>query len=160
MRHYIWLVVILLLAGAGIGGYLYWQKRGVDQPRQASIQALQRLGMALDGGPQSDLLNVVFLPPSMGGRTPEEHADFLRKALKDEVSPEGIAILGRTGRYGALTEVFPDEAQRWSELFGVKAADCVAFRAEKNGLRAEVVICTNGPMPKIMRVNNVRQLAL
>jgi hypothetical protein len=55
--------------------------------------------------------------------------------------------------------VFPQEAPFWAKAAGVEVADCVAFRGEKNGIRAEVVITTNGAY-RIIRVNNVKQMAL
>ena len=86
-------------------------------------------------------------------------ADFLLRALRDEVSVEGLAVMRREAKYGRLTDVFPEEAQTWASNAGVRVEDSVAFRLEKNGLRAEIAIATN-PRPLVIRINNVRQMAL
>ena len=54
---------------------------------------------------------------------------------------------------------FPGEGGKWAEAFGVDPSDCVAFRAEKNGLRAELVLVKTNGFTRILRCNNVKQLA-
>jgi hypothetical protein len=74
-------------------------------------------------------------------------------------------VLRKHGDYGPLTNLFPAEAEAWAKEAGVNAGDCLAFRLERPGLRAEVVLAQVGPDRragrsfKIVRVNNVKQLA-
>jgi hypothetical protein len=106
---------------------------------------------------------------ALQSRTPSEQLEFITKALSDEVSLEGLAVLKKEGRFGALKEVFPVEADGWVAQAGVKLEDYVAFRLERNGLRTEVVLaCTSDSPPathhsprhtyRIVRCNNVKQL--
>ena len=85
--------------------------------------------------------------------------DFVRKALAEEVSQEGIKALQKDGQFGRLNEIFPGEAERWAEQAGVKVDDCVAFCAERNGIRAEAVLLMRGTSGMVVRINNVKQLA-
>ncbi len=106
---------------------------------------------------------------SRAGPAPEQ-AEFLTKALADEISPEGLAVLQREGSFGPLATVFAAEAEGWAKQGGVKVEDCVAFKLERNGLRAEVVLAAGTPLAprlsplatsmRILRCNNVKQLAL
>ncbi|MEI7731822.1 MAG: hypothetical protein WCO56_19780 [Verrucomicrobiota bacterium] len=100
-------------------------------------------------------------------RTPSEQSEFLRKALADEVTPEGIEKLKSQGQFGALTNLFPKEASGWAKQAGVRPEECLAWRRDDpTGFRAEVVVCTNAmfsPRPgmninsyRIVRCNNVR----
>lgn len=76
-------------------------------------------------------------------RTRAEQIEFISKALRDELSREGLVVLKKEGRFGSLNELFPAEADVWAVQAGVKPEDCVAFRMERNGLRAEVVLVRN-----------------
>ena len=125
---------VLLIIAAG-GAWLWW-KAGAT--RRASVQTLQRFNAALTTGNSADLLNAVVMPAAIQGRTGAEQTEFLTKALRDEISPEGLAVLQRDGAFGPLTNIFPAEAQGWAGQAGVKPEDCVAFKLERNGLRAEV----------------------
>ena len=65
--------------------------------------------------------------------------------------------------------MFPAEAEGWARQAGVNPDDCVAFKLDRNGLRAEVVLLkpstlgsqssTPEPSHRIVRVNNVKQMA-
>ena len=55
--------------------------------------------------------------------------------------PKGLRSYGmKEGLFGPLQEMFPQEAAAWAAQAGVKVEDCVAFKLEQNGLRAEVVL--------------------
>ncbi len=54
----------------------------------------------------SEILDHVMMPPVYVSRTGVEQCDFIRKALKDEISEEGLLILEREGMYGTLSESF------------------------------------------------------
>jgi len=79
-------------------------------------------------------------------------------------------VLKRDGAFGPLANLFPAEAETWAKQAGVKPEDCVAFKLERNGLRAEVVLVRTPDSPlvprpsslpgyRILRCNNIKQLA-
>jgi len=148
------LAALLLLAFG-----LYEWKQG--EPRRESLARLARLDTALHSGNRADLLNLLIPPAALLGRNAAEQEEFLVKALNDEISPEGLAVLRRHGQYGPLRKLFPAEAEKWGKQAGVNPDECVAFKLERHGLRAEVVL-TKPVRPEspylIVRVNNVRQL--
>jgi len=160
---------IVLLAVALLGAALYWWWVQ-DAPRRASLATLTRLDTALHSANRADLLDLIVIPAAIQGRTAPEQSEFLVKALNDEISPEGLAVLRKHGDYGPLRKLFPTEADTWAKQAGVKPEHCVAFKLERNNLRAEVVLLhllaapnrSDGGSPpsfRIVRVNNVKQLA-
>jgi len=146
--------------------WFQWQR---DTPRRNSFRAVQTFATALNSGDADALLQTVVLPAAVAGRTPAEQTEFLTKALRDEISPEGLAVLRREGQFGSLQELFPQEATAWATQAGVKLEDCVAFKLERNGLRAEVMLVklssiehpesSIAPGYRIVRCNNVKQMA-
>ena len=157
LNRRIWLLLAVLVVLATLVVF-FWRRGQKESPRWAAMKPVEQLQQALIGTDDRELLDTLVMPPGLAGRTEMELAQFVRKALRDEVSPEGIAVLRKNGQFGPLKEVFPKEAGRWAGLFGVKPEECVAFRAENHGIRAEVVIFTNAPQPRILRINNVKQL--
>lgn len=155
--------VLTLLIVAACGVWLWRWKQ--DEPRRTAIHALAGFTAALNTGDSDTLLKTVVLPAAVQGRTAPEQAEFLTKALRDEISPEGLEVLRQQGQFGPLTNIFPAEAQAWASQAGVKPEDCVAFKLERNGLRAEVVLAINSERKtrnaklRIVRCNNVKQLA-
>ena len=153
--------IILLVLAAGLA-VVYWKQ---GEPRRNSIQTLRQFNGALASGDTPQLLALVSQPAALQGRTLAEQSEFLVKALRDEISVEGLAVLQRDGDYGSLTNIFPAEAKTWSNQAGVNADDCVALKLERNGLRAEVVLVriTDASNPsakfRIVRCNNVKQMA-
>jgi len=138
---------------------LMWFRWQHDAPRRNCFNTLQILAAALISGNADALLQSVVLPASVSGRTPAEQTEFLAKALRDEISAEGLAVLRREGQFGSLTNLFPDEAKAWAQQAGVKPEDCVAFRMERGSIRAEVVLVCEGETYRVVRCNNVKQLA-
>jgi hypothetical protein len=140
-----------------------------DEPRRDSLACLARLDTALHSGRRAELLRLLIMPAAVQSRTVPEQSEFLAKALNDEISPEGIAVLRQRGAYGPLQDLFPAEAEGWASQAGVRPDDCVAFKLERNGVRAEVVLLkpskiedqslTGNSAFRIVRVNNVKQLA-
>ncbi len=156
-------LVCVALLGAGF----YWWIQ--DAPRRESLVSLTRLDAALHSSNRGELLDLVILPPSVRSRGGAEQSEFLAKALNDEISPEGLAVLKARGDYGPLKELFPAEADAWCAQAGVRPDDCVAFKLERNGVRAEVVLIkpptsdfqssSDGGPYRIVRLNNVKQMA-
>jgi hypothetical protein len=130
---------------------------------------LTQFDRALQSGDHNALQNLVILPAAVIGKTDAEQVEFLTKALHDEISPEGLVVLKREGQFGRLQQQFPQESGAWAQQAGVKTEDCVAFKLERNGIRAEVVLARTSSIqnPKsgiisgyrIVRCNNVKQLA-
>ena len=153
--------VLLVLVVAG----LLWHRWEQDRPRRISLESLRTFARALDSNQPEALLDSLQLSESLQGRTVAEQAEFARKALQDEISDRGIQALERDGTFGPLQKIFPAEAETWSKQAGVKAEDCVAFKMERNGLRAEVVLFKDSALRipnsalRIVRCNNVKQLA-
>jgi hypothetical protein len=157
--------VVVLLA-VSLGGIFLWHRWEHDEPRRSAIASLQRLDNALKLQDARSLLDAVEIPASIKHRTEAEQAQFLSKVLQDELSAEGVEVLKREGYFGPLSQVFPDEAATWAAQAGVKPEDCVAFKLERNGVRAEVVLVIKSGVQssestvRIVRCNNVKQLAL
>lgn len=160
--------LIAFLITAFIATAIYWWLH--DEPRRKSLASLTRLDAALHSANRAELLDLLVIPAAVQSRTAQEKSEFLTKALNDEISPEGLAALKQHGDYGPLKKVFPKEAAAWAALAGVHPDDCVAFKLERNGVRAEVVLLkpsnyevelTHGKAPyRIVRVNNVKQMAV
>lgn len=156
------------LVAAFIGGAAYWWWVH-DAPRRQSLDSLSRLDAVLHSANRTDLFQLLVVPAAVQGRTKSEQSEFLVKALTDEISPEGLAVLRKQGTYGPLRKLFPAEAEAWAKSAGVNADDCVAFKLERNGLRAEVVVLkpspfnspssASPPIYRVVRLNNVKQLA-
>ena len=154
-----------IFAAALVLATVFWAWRWKqDEPRRYSLASLERLDAALHSNSPSALLDTLVMPAALQGRTAAEQTEFLRKALNDEISPEGLAVLKKEGRFGALTNLFPAEGAAWAAQAGVKPEDCVAFRLDRTkGFRAEVVLARfqapGSPLPatyRIVRCNNVR----
>lgn len=159
-------MLTLLVAAACV--FWLWRCKQ-DEPRRIAIHALDIFTAALHTGDSHTLLQTVVIPTAIQGRTAPEQTEFLTKALRDEISADGLAVLQRKGAFGPLTNIFPAEAQAWAVQAGVKPEDCVAFKLEQNGLCAEVVLARDAGIQnpesgtqnrlRIVRCNNVKQLA-
>ena len=99
------------------------------------------------------------MPEALRSRTTSEQLEFIRKSLHDEISLEGFDVLKKHASYGPLKQLFPAEAAAWAKQAGVNPDDCVAFKLEQNGLKSEVVLVLENQSLKIVRCNNVKQLA-
>jgi hypothetical protein len=149
------ITVVILLAFAACFLWLKWKR---DEPRRYCLNALQDLCVAIDTDP-SAILHEVIIPEALASRTGAEQIEFLTKALKNEISTEGIAALKSGSSFGTLITLFPNEAVDWTKQAGLNPTDCVAFRMERAGIRAEVVLAREGQSYRIVRCNNVKQMA-
>jgi len=148
--------LLLLVGGGG------WYFHHADKPRRDAIQTLSVLSESLKAGDSTRLLQTVAMPATLRDRTPGEQFEFMAKALREEITPDGLALLQREGQFGTLTNLFPGEGILWAEQADVCPEDCVAFKFERNGLRTEVVLAkpsslnSQPPTPfQIVRCNNV-----
>lgn len=148
--------VVALLA---IIGCFFWLRWKHDEPRRQSVQVLQNLAAALKSDP-SRILNVVVVPRVLIGRTQAEREEFISKALREEISEDGIVALENHASFGPLNELFPKQGPDWAKQAGVNPANCFAFKMEHAGVRAEVVLVLEGKTYRVVRCDNVKQMAL
>ena len=135
--------------------FLFWQR---GEPRRVASHTLSKLSSALANPNGLELLETIVLPAAFRDRTHAEQQEFVAKALTDEISPEGVRAL-RRAEFGALKSVFPKEAVIWCQQAAVNVDDCVAFKMERAGIRAEVVLVREGQTYRVVRCNNVKQMA-
>ncbi len=152
-RFSIAIVVAAFIVG---GGFLFWHH---GQSRRVALQSISQLASDLANPNESGLLNAVVIPMAIQSQTQAEQVQFLTKALVDEISPAGVEALKRHAEFGPLKSVFPNEAPVWCSQAGVNVDDCVAFKMDRAGIRAEVVMLHEGQTYRIVRCNNVKQMA-
>ncbi len=128
-------ITVLAVALAGVAFlWRHWQQ---GTPKRAALAVVEDLASALgDASAAERPLQFLVLPQALQSRTRAEQTEFIRKALRDELSPEGLAVLKQHGAFGPLLQVFPQEGTNWAAQAGVKPEDCVALRLERNGQRA------------------------
>jgi len=157
LRKKKYLVVTVVAAVLVVtSGIVYWQ---YGQPRRTASQTLCKLASVLTNPNGSDLLDAILMPVAVRDRTPAEQQEFIAKALRDEISPEGVLALKHHAEFGPAKSVFPVEIANWCKQSGVNADDCVAFKMERAGIRAEVVLVREGKTYRVVRGNNVKQMA-
>ena len=150
-------VVFFAALGLAVGAaVLLWQH---GQPRRSALLEVSKLADNLANNRGAALLDSVLMPVVIQSRTPAEQTEFLVKALADEISPEGVASLKAHAEFGPAKVLFPNDYLRWCQQAGVNADDCVAFKMERAGIRAEVVLARDGATYRIVRCNNVKQMA-
>lgn len=109
--------------------------------------------------PEATLREKVVVPAAYVSRTGQEQEDFLRKAFRDEISSEGLRVLHQEAEFGPLLSLFPVDGRKWAAQLGVNPTNCVAWRTGRDNLRAELVLLRSGGGYRIVRCNNVQQLA-
>jgi len=158
-KHWAFIFVIAVLLGGVLAAFIIHRRYDADEPRRDALAFAGRLEETLAGRNGLAVRDFVIVPGAYRSRTVQEQEDFLRKALKDEISAKGLAELKRIGQYGPLVDVFPESGPKWAKQFGADPGDCVAFKAERNGLLAELVLLQTNSFYRVLRCNNVAQLA-
>lgn len=155
--HKTWriLAAALLLVGAA-ASYRAWDK---GKPRRAALAALDHFHVALTASSPEAVLRTVRLPSAVTRKTEAEQAEFVRRALAEEISVDGLRILGRHGEFGPLLSLFPTDGPGWAASAGVAPDQCVAFKLEQADRRTEVVLHLDAQGHRVVRCNNVSQLA-
>jgi hypothetical protein len=148
---------IFIIAAGLVAGVLFllWQH---GQNRREAVQVVSKFADDLANHRETDLLKIVLSPAAIRNQTLEEQQEFLAKALTDEISLTGVEALKQHAEFGPARSVFPDEYSAWCQQAGVDAANCFAFKMERNGLRAEVILVKEGSAYRIIRCNNVKQM--
>jgi len=149
--------IIVAATGLAVGtAILLWQH---GQPRREALQEVSKLADNLANNHGAELLDTILIPVAIQSRTQSEQEQFLAKALADEISPAGVEALKRHADFGPLKSIFPDEAPVWCSQAGVNADDCVAFKMERAGIRAEIVLVREGQNYRVVRCKDVKQMA-
>ena len=146
-------MLLLILVIASILLILRWDK---TKPRRDAVRFVHGVYEQLFTANDADVLNKIVLPSSYNTRTDTEKIDFLRKALRDEISEEGLRRIAKEGEFGALLDIFPETGNEWASKAGVGAGDCVAFRLERNGIRSELVVYVGTTPNRMVRANNIK----
>ena len=149
-------VGLLVLIPIGMGMFWFFDAR---TPRARAARVAAELCFALEHHSAAAVVKLIELPPAMRTKGDVEIQRQVLELLSDEISTDGVAALKKHGSFGALREIFPAEAAAWAAAFSVSADECVAFRMEKNGIRAEVVLLQTADGFRILRCNNVKQMA-
>ena len=148
------LVATVLTVGAVV---LLWRR---DLPRREALQCVSKLASNLTNHRGPDLLDAIVMPASIRSQTPEEQLEFITKALADEISPAGVEALKQHAEFGSAKSIFPEDYAAWCQQADVDANNCVAFKMERAGLRAEILLVQEGQTYRIIRCNNVKQMAV
>jgi thiol:disulfide interchange protein len=150
-------VIIVVATGLAVGAaVLLWQR---GQPRREAVLTVSKLADALANQHGADLLNIVVLPTAIRSQTPGEQQEFLAKALSDEISPAGVLALKQYAQFGLAKSIFPDEYASWCQQAGVDADNCVGFKMERAGIRAEILLVHEGQNYRVVRCKDVKQMA-
>jgi hypothetical protein len=147
--------VTLLVILGGVLCFL-WRQGG---PRRDTIKILNVFSRAINPENSGVLLENVVLPRALQNQTIAEQSEFLIKALRDEISPDGVLALKHHAEFGSLEKIFPDKAAAWCKQANANPYNCVAFKMEHDGIRAEVVLVREGQTYRVVRCNNVKQMA-
>jgi hypothetical protein len=157
MRRFRSFVVVATTALIACGIIIFW-KHG--QPRRVALQSISRLASNLANQRNPELLDTILMPVAIRSQTPAEQQEFIAKVLRDEISPEGVLALKRHSEFGLAKVVFPLEYATWCRQAGVDADNCVAFKMERGGIQAEVLLVREGQTYRIVRCKNVKQMAV
>ena len=137
-----------------------WIRWKHDEPRRKSLETLRAFQFALESQQVEVVLERLVLPQALKLRTPPEQFEFLSKVMHEEISTDGLNALRSKAQFGPLLELFPLEAAVWASQAGVRPQDCVAFKATQSGIDTEVVLHVHEKACRIVRCNNVKQLAV
>ena len=149
--------IIVILVGCGIFALNRYRR---DEPRRSALAVISEIDRALTSSEVSKTMPLLELSPAVAARSPEDQMQWIADVLRDEVSAAGLDELRRHARFGPLAQVFPEEAKRWAESAHLAVESCVAFRMERAGIRAEVVLHQTPTGFRVLRCNNVKQMAL
>ena len=157
MRHAARIAIPIVLIAA-IAAVLWW-RASVRNDRARAAEPARSLAAALASGDRAAIRQLVVTPDFLAAKSPDERDQLLLDLLASEISPGGLTILQESGQFGPLSEVFPAEADSWARAFSVSPDECVAFRMENGDNPAELVLHRGANGYRVLRCNNVRQLA-
>ena len=149
-------VIFVVATGLAVIASLLWRR---GEPRRDAWQEVSKLADTLANNHGSELLEIVVMPAAVRSQTQAEQQEFIANALADEISPEGVLALKRHAHFGLAKSIFPAEFAGWCRRAGVDPDNCVAFKMERSGVRAEVLLVREGQNYRVVRCNNVKQMA-
>jgi len=149
---------VFALVAVGVFALAIWLRWQLASPRREALLTLENLHRTLMTGSANLALEQVRLPQAWQDRTRAEQAEFLSKALHNELTPGGIQALKQRATFGSLTNLFPEEASKWAVQAGVQPEACVAFRLDHTEFRTEVVLLKQGERLRVLRCNNVTRI--
>jgi hypothetical protein len=158
-RHLVFGLVIVLIAIGAIWGWFAWKGHQAQAPKRQAMSFAQSFESSLTSGDLSTVRDLTILPPVYQSRTKQEQEDFLGKALRDEISEEGLLVLQREGEFGPLLDIFPEKATAWTSPLGINPEQCVAFRLESGPLTSELVLRKTDEGYQVIRCNNIEESA-
>ena len=150
---------IAIVALVVCGSFFALHRHRLGEPRRSALFIVSEISRLLTSADIAKVLPLLELPPAAEARSPEEQVQWIADVLRNEVSDAGLEELRRHGQFGPLAEVFPEEAARWVDSAHLAVRDCVAFRMERDGIRAEVVLHQTSSGFRVLRCNNVKQMA-
>jgi stress-induced morphogen len=124
-----------------LGVFSFWHQ---DQSRRTALLSVSRLASDLANPCGAELLDTVVMPIAFRSQTPAEQEEFVAKALADEISQKGVHALKHHAEFGSAKSIFPAEYAGWCRRAGVNPDNCVAFKMERSGVRAEVLLVREG----------------
>ncbi|WP_411826525.1 hypothetical protein [Luteolibacter sp. AS25] len=128
------------------------EKIAAEPTREAAISLLNRLADDLENGRDSDAVKHMGAYPGVSeAKMTGEMKGFLEK---NEISSAGVTILAEKGKWGKLTEIFPERGPRLAEKWQLDPEDCWALGYEG----AEAGFHWNGEKFLIIRCDDVGKL--
>ena len=120
--------------------------------KEAAIQHLKDLNAALEA---KDYKKAVTFMAEFPGMPPEKMEEQIGKLHEiNEISAKGIDILAAKAKWGKLSEVFPEKAERWAKKVNVPVEQTWGFSHEN----AEVGFHWDGKALKVIRLDDVGKL--
>lgn len=121
--------------------------------KEVAIETLKAVNAALEAKDYDKAAGMFGMPE---GATKDQLAGQLGGLIeKQEISKAGIDVMAANGKFGKLSEVFPDKGERWAKKFNVKLDECYAMSHE-NG---EAAFHWTGSSFKIIRLDDIGKLA-
>ena len=133
---------------AGSGGAV----TGKEPTKELLIKTVETLHAKLEAKDWDGALKHLVLPP---GADPKDAPKQLGKMIeRKEVSKAGIAVLAAKGKYGKLTDINPERAERRAKRAGVPVDQTYGIGYEE----AEVMAHWTGSEFKIFRLDDVGKI--
>jgi hypothetical protein len=129
--------------------------RAADPPAPTKEMAVRHLQAFLAVLDSRDFDKALTFVAPMQNATPEEQKKVMQRlAEAREITKQGIEVLAAKGQWGKLTQVRPDNAEKWAKKFQVPPEQCYALSYEG----AEAAFHFDGKSLKIIRCDDIGKL--
>lgn len=123
-----------------------------EPTREAAVELLKSLATELEAGNEAAAVKFMGTYPGM---SEEDMTGQMKGFLeKNEISSAGVEILAQKGKWGMLTEVFPDRGARLAEKWEVSPDECWALGYEN----AEAAFHWTGEKFEAIRCDDIGKL--